>query len=357
MVYFIKRKSEVLEKFKELVNYANNSRKKLNILRSDNRGEYCSMEFNSFLKEKGITHQTTIPHNSAPNGVAEQMNRMLLESTCAMMSHADIPDKFWAEAVNTATYVRNQSLTTAVKEVTKFECFCNCKPDVSNLQAFGCTAYAHIPANKQKKLQAKSSKCIFMGYLDGRKGFKLHNSEMKAFIKSHDMIFDEMKLHSFDNQKSSICDTFEIQSPFLQVDDKDAMMENIVCDSEHHHNLVGETYEETFMQRVANLNPRREQRPPGRFNDEIYLADDVTADINAPKNIAEAWSSSQKQEWIKPSDAEYGALMENGAWELVAIPNGKNVVGSKWIFKSQTKGKRFSGKIQGSSGCPRILKS
>ena len=122
-VYFIKQKNQVLEKFKEFVNYAENSGKKVNILRTDNGGEYCSKDFNSYLKEKGITHQTTVPHNPAQNGVAERMNRTLLETARSMMAHADIPTEFWAEAVSTATYIRNRSPTTAVKEVTQFEYF------------------------------------------------------------------------------------------------------------------------------------------------------------------------------------------------------------------------------------------
>jgi transposase InsO family protein len=75
----MKHKSEVLEKFKEFVNYATNSSgKKVKIIRSDNGGEYCSKAFVDYLKENGIVHQTTVPYNPAQNDVAERMNRTLL---------------------------------------------------------------------------------------------------------------------------------------------------------------------------------------------------------------------------------------------------------------------------------------
>ena len=265
-VYFIKQKNQVLEKFKEFVNYAENSGKKVNILRTDNGGEYCSKEFNSYLKEKGITHQTTVPHNPAQNGVAERMNRTLLETARSMMAHADIPTEFWAEAVSTATYIRNRSPTTAVKEVTPFECFFGYKPDVSSMKVFGCLAYAHIPKSKRKKLDAKSSKCIFVGYPEGTKGFKLYNPETKSFIKSRDVIFDEWKFYNFDNKNSNTANTFEIQTPFMQTDDDNeenddrAVREDNIFNPEP-NNPVGETYEETFMQQVKNLNLQRERRP------------------------------------------------------------------------------------------------
>jgi hypothetical protein len=36
--------------------------------------------------------------------------------------------------------------------------------------------------------------------------------------------------------------------------------------------------------------------------------------------------------WRTTMEDEYGALMSNGAWELVARPHGSNIVTGKWIF-------------------------
>ena len=55
-VYFIKNISEVLEKFKEFHNFATNlSGNRIKVLRSDNGSEYCSKNFDEYLKQKGIT--------------------------------------------------------------------------------------------------------------------------------------------------------------------------------------------------------------------------------------------------------------------------------------------------------------
>ena len=122
-VYFMKNKSEVLEKFKEFNSCAvNGTGKPIKILRSDNGGEYSSKEFESFLKKNGIVHQLSVPYNPAQNGVAERMNRTIMESTRSMLSHAQMPNEFWAEAVNTSVYVRNRSPTTALNGITPYEC-------------------------------------------------------------------------------------------------------------------------------------------------------------------------------------------------------------------------------------------
>ena len=64
-------------------------------------------------------------------------------------------------------------------------------PDVSHLRVFGCTAYAKIPDEKRKKLDAKSAKCVFVGYPEGKKGYKLYDPSRRKMITSRDVIFAE----------------------------------------------------------------------------------------------------------------------------------------------------------------------
>jgi hypothetical protein len=66
-------------------------------------------------------------------------------------------------------------------------------------------------------------------------------------------------------------------------------------------------------------------------------ADDLTADINEPRNISEAWSNEYNTQWKKATDSEFSALIENGTWELVPPPEDKNIVGSRWVFKVKRK--------------------
>ena len=55
------------------------------------------------MAENGITraHQLTAPYNPAQNGVAERMNRTVVESARSIISHSKMPNEFWTEAVNT----------------------------------------------------------------------------------------------------------------------------------------------------------------------------------------------------------------------------------------------------------------
>lgn len=261
-VYFIKHKDEVLEKFKEFVNLtANITGKQVKTLRSDNGGEYCSKSFDAYLKEKGIVHQTTVPYNPAQNGVAERMNRTIVEAARSMMSHSKMPMEFWAEAVNTAVYLRNRSPTTSLKDITPYECLFNRKPDASNLKVFGCLAFAHIPENQRKKFEEKSRKAVSVGYPEGTKGYRLYDLSTSRFIRSRD-VFAEEKFRDFDNGYSLKSDSHfyypvgdgseavqdvQVVAPDEEddgnTDDGQTEPDNDVAPI-HHNQPVGATYEE-----------------------------------------------------------------------------------------------------------------
>ena len=61
---------------------------KIKRFRSDNGGEYGSNSFNEMLVEKGIIAEKTMPYTPELNGVAERMNRTLLERTLCIMKLA-----------------------------------------------------------------------------------------------------------------------------------------------------------------------------------------------------------------------------------------------------------------------------
>ena len=58
-----------------------------------------------------------VRHIPQQNGVAERMNRTLLEQACCM----GLSDDFWAEVVNTPRYLVNRSLSTTIKLKTPKE--------------------------------------------------------------------------------------------------------------------------------------------------------------------------------------------------------------------------------------------
>ena len=146
LVYFMKHKSEMLEKFNNFEAAIASSEERIRKLQTDNGGEYISKEFEAYLKSKRIFHEMSVPHSPEQNGVAERMNRTLVESARSTLSRAGLSNRYWAEAVATAAYIRNCTPTAAFKEdQTPYERWYGKRPNVSHLKVFGCMALAHIP--------------------------------------------------------------------------------------------------------------------------------------------------------------------------------------------------------------------
>jgi len=69
--------------FKALVR--KESCKKVKALRSDNGGDYVSIEFNNFYVAEGIKRELMAPHNPQQNGVDKRNNIIIVGETLVML--------------------------------------------------------------------------------------------------------------------------------------------------------------------------------------------------------------------------------------------------------------------------------
>jgi hypothetical protein len=99
--------------------------------------------------------------------------------------------EFWAEAMNTVVHIKNRCPTKALDSKTPQEAWTSTKPDVFHLRVFGCKTFAHIPDEKRSKLESKCIPCVFLGYYEGTKAYRLMCLETKRIIKSRDVVFLE----------------------------------------------------------------------------------------------------------------------------------------------------------------------
>jgi transposase InsO family protein len=193
-VYMLKTKDQdqVYECFREWKALVEKQTKhKLKTLRTDNGGEYTSKKLEQYLKSEGIRHEKTVPKTPEQNGVSERLNRTLVEAARSMLLDANLSKSFWAEAVNTAAYLKNRSPTKALQGKTPFEAWYGKKPNVEHLKVFGCMAYAHIPKDERGKFDSKARKCTLLGYDEFTKGYRLYDPQNKKIIYSRDVRFDE----------------------------------------------------------------------------------------------------------------------------------------------------------------------
>nr|GEY09800.1 retrovirus-related Pol polyprotein from transposon TNT 1-94 [Tanacetum cinerariifolium] len=163
--------------------------RKIKHLRTYNGREYKNDLFTKFRDDEGIVRNFTVRHTPQQNGVAERMNRSLLEKVRCMLSNAGLGKEFWAEAVTYACHLVNRLPSTAIDGKTSFEKWYG-KPvtDYDSLHVFGFAAYYHV---NESKLDPRAKKALFMGITSGIKGYRLWCPETKKTIFSMDVTFNE----------------------------------------------------------------------------------------------------------------------------------------------------------------------
>jgi transposase InsO family protein len=159
------------------------------VSRINNGGEFCGKEFDQFCKQCGIAHQNTTPYTPQQNGVAKRMNRTLMDKERSMLSGVGIAKEFWAEVVETARYLVNMSPFSVLVDTTPNEVWFRNKPSVAHLKVFGYDAFVHVPKEKRSKLVKKAVECIFIGYKEGMKGYKLWNPTSRRTMYNRDVVF------------------------------------------------------------------------------------------------------------------------------------------------------------------------
>jgi len=164
-ISLLKHKSALFERFREYqAKVERQTGKKIKHLRSDGGGEYTGHSFRNYLAKKGITHWMTPPYTPEHNGIAERANRTITEMVRCMLFDAGLRREFWGYAALTAVHIINRLPGTTHNNKSPFEIWFGVQPSISHLRVFGGTAYRHVPAPTQRKLDRRARKCRLVGY-------------------------------------------------------------------------------------------------------------------------------------------------------------------------------------------------
>lgn len=378
--YLLKSKAETMSAFIEFKRLVENQTDlKIKRLRTDNGREYCNKAFNRFLRRHGIVHETTVPYNPEQNGVAERLNRTVIEKARSLLEDSGLGRRYWGEAVTTAIYLKNRSPTVAVSGATPEEIWTGAKVDVSDLRVFGCKAYAHIPKECRKKLDSKSQEYIMVGYCEHTKGYRLADpSEPGKVIKARSVIFieDSSNVNNIDLAKEidKLYTDYEhvvneVPAPVVQEEPAEANDENEAEDDGQHSGeesdpessfnenegsvdssesmVTAEEDEEEdatiieipngpeVPERACDERPTRQRRAPkwSEDYDMSYVSLTSSQFGDEPQTYQEAISCSNASFWKQAMITEYKSLLDNNVWNLVDRPVNHNVVKCKWVYK------------------------
>ncbi|KAG8485681.1 hypothetical protein CXB51_019023 [Gossypium anomalum] len=109
-----------------------------------------------------------------------------MEKVRCMLSNANLPKSFWAEAASTACFLINRSLFVAIEKKTPQEVWSGNPANYSDLKIFGCPAYTHVDNGK---LELRSIKCVFLGYKAGVKGTRREIKPPKKYAEADLVVY------------------------------------------------------------------------------------------------------------------------------------------------------------------------
>ena len=122
-----------------------------------------SRAFTQFLREQGTERRLTTHDTPQHNGVAESLNRRLLERVRALLHHSSSPKTLWAEALHFMVWLKNRTSTQALgNRTTPFEKLTGTKPNLSGIPKWGQIIWVH--SGTGSKLDARGLEAHWIGY-------------------------------------------------------------------------------------------------------------------------------------------------------------------------------------------------
>lgn len=391
--YFLHSKSDVFDKFIELKNLVERQlERKIKNVRTDNGTEYVNKKFEEYFKLNGIQHQLTAPYTPEQNGVAERMNRTIIEKARCLLYDANLPKNYWAEAVNMSVYLINRSVNTNSMEKTPEEIWTNKKIDVSKIKLFGSEVMVHIPKEKRQKWDYKSQKLIFVGYEENSKAYRCIDKATRKLTISRDVIFlekvnndmniefntDEVRDNDsenniqendnqsglnteVDNREKSSGSTTEVNRnangkkiPIIDLTDTSTEDDDNPNDPDYHpgDDIVATVHQNESVSRLprevgididSDDSDENSESSCNVMHANLSILNDIEfifkcdeeQQLDDPMRIEDLPGRNDYKKWESAMNEEMASLNENNTWDLIHLPKGKKVIKTKWVFKTK----------------------
>ena len=220
-VLFLAHKNDVFHEFSKLCRKIQNEKGfTISCIRSDHGREFENVEFESFCDEQGIEHTFSAPRTPQQNGVVERKNRTLQEMARTILHENNVPNYFWAEAVNTSCYILNRVLIRSSLDKTPYKLWKNKKPNISYFKVFGSKCFILNTKDNLGNFDAKSNVGIFLGYSSSSKAYRVFNKKTMFVEESAHVVFDESN-ESLERRESVNDDVgLDFSMGIFQIDDK-----------------------------------------------------------------------------------------------------------------------------------------
>ena len=384
VIYLLRSKNEVLESYKSFEAWVLTQQhcKAIKVLRSDRGGEYLSGAFDKHLAAAGTTRRLT-PHDTPQlNGIAERLNRTLLERVRALGHSSGLPKSLWGEALRHATWLKNRTATRTLDGKTPFEALYGRPPNLSTLRRWGCTVLVHDADGSKLDVRAREGR--WLGFDVDARAHRIFwpgpgNVTVERnvyFGTSAQLEGEETGIPTLSGEQPAAPSTLSTPSPPgtpAIPQSQTLLQESPLANTPPQLRRSGRLRKPSRIVRdlqsgvgvtsasEANPDTVPERQLPGSFAEEseeaggawavidgapelledfegleqVFAAETADTEALEPRTLAEARRRPDWPQWERAIEEELATLKAAGTWRLEEAPPGANIIGSKWVFKAK----------------------
>lgn len=207
------------------------------------------------------------------------------------------------------------------------------------------------PSIVKDKFQPRGVPCVFIGYPSDHKGYRLFNLLTSKTLVSRDVKFHE-NIHPYHiiqttssqpkpNNNTDLTKTspiaYEEEEPELEQDlpSSQPSPQPVLRQSTRHHKTPAWHSDYHISTLASSMKPKPNQ---------IHK---ISETVTSPKFFCFMTKLSEEHDpthfrdavkhpkWKQAMDDELEALESNNTWEMCDLPNGKNPIGCKWLYRTK----------------------
>ncbi|TVY12516.1 Retrovirus-related Pol polyprotein from transposon TNT 1-94, partial [Lachnellula arida] len=175
---------------------------KIKGLKLDNAKEFKSSKWTLFCDKNGTICEYTSPYSAPQNGIAEILNKYIIERLIAICKAKNIPLFLWPYLVQAIIHIKNRTYNSIINK-TPFEALTDKKPNIGYIKILGSLAYILVPKETRKngKLSEKGNKGILIGF-ESANNFLVYIPSENKVISTKNLIIKEDLVYTDDYNKS-----------------------------------------------------------------------------------------------------------------------------------------------------------
>ncbi|GJT47139.1 retrovirus-related pol polyprotein from transposon TNT 1-94 [Tanacetum coccineum] len=154
--------------------------------------DYSRYTWTHFLRSQDETPEVLIDFLKLVQRGLHAQNRTLVEAARTMLSTAKVPLFFWVEAIATTCFTQNRSLVIPRHEKKPYHIINGWKPSVKFFHIFGSLCYNVRDGENLDKMKEKGNACIFVGYSNQSRAYRVYNKRTKVIVETIHVNFDKL---------------------------------------------------------------------------------------------------------------------------------------------------------------------